>query len=51
MFIAHEIQNSRKPRRGGMGLPGTTGAAPMGLEGLVRGAVTTDMPLLWSWSD
>ena len=50
MVIATTSKPNRpKPQRGGTGLGGSRHAAPRGLEAIIRGAVSINMPLLRSW--
>lgn len=48
MPIAPDNQNQDQPRRGGMWRFRSGHAAPIGLAAIIGGAVTIDLPLLWS---
>jgi len=49
MFIALDIENGRKPRRGGMAMSGLGPAALTGLEEMCDGLATINMSLLRSF--
>ena len=48
MFIARDLENRRKPRRGGIELAEPGHAAPTGLEEFVWGMIAINMSLLRS---